>query len=91
MRSPSGSSASSTRRRGSTVDRLGDNLVARTELGRPLRLVLAGHTDTVPVNDNGEPAIEGDTLWGCGASDMKCGLAVMLELARTVVRARPST
>ncbi len=67
-----------------TVDQVGNNLVARTGRGRPLRLVLAGHTDTVPINGNGEPRIEGDTLWGCGASDMKSGVAVMLELARTV-------
>jgi len=67
-----------------TVDRLGDNLVARTTLDRPVRLVLAGHTDTVPVNGNATARIEGDTLWGLGASDMKSGVAVMLELARTV-------
>ena len=66
------------------VDQLGNNLVARTQLGRPLRLMIAGHTDTVPINDNGRPRVDGDTLWGCGASDMKSGLAVMLELARTV-------
>lgn len=66
------------------VDRVGDNLVARTELGRPYRIVLAGHTDTVPAADNARARIEGDTLWGLGASDMKGGLAVMLELARTM-------
>jgi succinyl-diaminopimelate desuccinylase len=66
------------------VDRVGDNLVARTGEGRPMRLALVGHTDTVPVNDNDEARIEGDTLWGLGASDMKSGLAVMLELARTL-------
>jgi succinyl-diaminopimelate desuccinylase len=67
-----------------TVERLGDNIVARTDLGRPLRLVLAGHTDTVPANGNEVARIEGDTLWGLGATDMKAGLAVALELARTV-------
>ena len=63
---------------------VGCNLVARTHFGHPTRLIVAGHTDTVPINENGTPKIEGDTLWGCGASDMKSGLAVMLELARTV-------
>jgi succinyl-diaminopimelate desuccinylase len=66
------------------LDRIGDNLVARTDLGRAARLVLAGHTDTVPVNGNDRARIDGDTLWGLGAADMKSGLAVMLELARTV-------
>ncbi|MDQ2678487.1 MAG: succinyl-diaminopimelate desuccinylase [Actinomycetota bacterium] len=65
-----------------TVDRLGDNVVARTTLGRSSRLVLAGHTDTVPANGNATPRIEGDVLWGLGSADMKAGLAVMLELAR---------
>ena len=66
------------------VERVGLNLVARTRLGRAHRLVIAGHTDTVPINANVPSRRQGDLLWGCGASDMKSGLAVMLELARTV-------
>jgi succinyl-diaminopimelate desuccinylase len=64
-----------------SVDRIDDNVVARTELGRATRLVLAGHTDTVPPNGNEQARVEGDTLWGLGSADMKGCLAVMLELA----------
>lgn len=63
------------------VTRVGDNLVARTHLGRDRRLILAGHSDTVPPDGNDSSRIEGDTLWGLGATDMKGGLAVMLALA----------
>jgi succinyl-diaminopimelate desuccinylase len=66
------------------VERVGDNVVARTELGRPQRLVLAGHLDTVPPAGNAEPRLVDDTLWGVGAADMKGGLAVMIHLATTV-------
>jgi len=66
------------------VTRVGDNVVARTNLDRPFRLALGGHLDTVPVNDNATARIEGQVLHGLGASDMKGGLAVMLELARTI-------
>ena len=67
-----------------TVDRVGDNVVARTDLGRAQRLLLVGHTDTVPVNDNATARIDGDVLHGLGSCDMKGGCAVFLELARTV-------
>ena len=66
------------------VTRLGENLVARTRLGRPLRLLLAGHTDTVPANHNDRARVEGDVCWGLGSCDMKGGVAVLAELARTV-------
>jgi len=67
-----------------TVERVGDNLVARTTGPHTTRVLLAGHTDTVPANGNATPRIEGDILWGLGSTDMKGGLAVMLELARTI-------
>lgn len=66
------------------VQRIGDNLVARTTGSAATRVLLAGHTDTVPANGNATPRIDGDILWGLGSTDMKGGLAVMLELARTV-------
>ncbi len=69
---------------GLELTRVGDNLVARTQLGRDTRLVLAGHTDTVPPNGNERSRTEGDRLYGVGSTDMKSGLAVMLDLARTV-------
>jgi succinyl-diaminopimelate desuccinylase len=66
------------------VERVGDNLVARTTGDRAMRVLLAGHTDTVPANGNERARIDGDVLWGLGSTDMKAGLAVMLELARTM-------
>jgi succinyl-diaminopimelate desuccinylase len=66
------------------LTRLGDNLVARTTLGRDRRLVLAGHTDTVPPNGNERARVEGDVLWGLGSADMKGGVAVLAALAATV-------
>ena len=66
------------------VDRVGDNVVARTELGRERRLVLAGHTDTVPADGNGSALVDGDVLAGLGSADMKGGLAIYLDLARSI-------
>ncbi|MGH3320737.1 MAG: succinyl-diaminopimelate desuccinylase [Streptosporangiaceae bacterium] len=67
-----------------TVDRDGDAVVARTNLGRPERMVLAGHIDTVPVAGNLPSRRDGDVLYGCGSCDMKSGVAVQLRLAVTV-------
>ncbi|HEX2039472.1 MAG TPA: succinyl-diaminopimelate desuccinylase [Acidimicrobiales bacterium] len=67
-----------------TVDRVGDNVVARTVRGRAQRLLLVGHLDTVPPDGNDRARLEGDVLWGLGSADMKGGLAVFLELATTV-------
>ena len=66
------------------LTRVGDNLVARTTLGRAQRLILAGHTDTVPANGNEQARVVGDRLYGLGATDMKSGLAVMLAAARSI-------
>ena len=66
------------------TSRIGDNLIARTNMEKGQRLLLGGHTDTVPANNNLEPRLEGETLWGLGAADMKGGLAVMLSLAEAI-------
>jgi succinyl-diaminopimelate desuccinylase len=69
---------------GFEVVRHGNTVLARTNLGRPSRVLLAGHTDTVPAADNLPSRLDGDTLHGCGTSDMKSGDAVFLHLAATV-------
>lgn len=67
------------------VTRDGNALVARTSLGRPHRVVIAGHIDTVPVNGNLPSEMRGDILWGRGTVDMKAGVAVHLRLAKDLV------
>jgi len=66
------------------VIRNGDAVLARTNLGLPSRVLLAGHTDTVPAADNLPSRLAGGELHGCGTSDMKSGDAVFLHLAATV-------
>src|SRR3954468_13440142 len=75
------------------VLRDGDAVVARTALGRPERVVLAGHLDTVPVAGNLPVRITGNAdgdgeLVGRGTADMKGGVAVQLKVAAAL--ARPS-
>jgi len=74
------------------IHRDGDTIVARTDLGRDQRVVIAGHIDTVPINDNvptreitedGQPF-----LWGRGTVDMKAGVAVQLKLAAELTAPR---
>lgn len=70
------------------VSRDGDAVVARTDLGRAERVVLAGHLDTVPLTDppNLPTRIEGDHLVGRGTTDMKGGVAVQLRLAAALTQ-----
>lgn len=67
------------------VFRDGDTIIARTDLGRAQRVVIAGHIDTVPINDNlptRDIDVDGEScLWGRGTVDMKAGVAVQLTLA----------
>jgi succinyl-diaminopimelate desuccinylase len=68
-----------------TVLRDGDAVVARTELGRAERVVVAGHLDTVPIAGNLPTELRGSgddaEVWGRGTVDMKAGVAVQLALA----------
>jgi succinyl-diaminopimelate desuccinylase len=61
-------------------------IFARRE-GKPL-VLLAGHLDTVPAQGNLPGRIESGVVFGLGASDMKGGLAVMIELAHWAVDAQ---
>ena len=83
------------------VLRDGDSVLARTNLGRPGRVILAGHLDTVPIaanvpgrfigdDDEATPATAGvpRSLWGRGSVDMKGGCAVFLALAEDLVDPR---
>src|SRR5690349_5088440 len=71
-----------------TVQRVGNVVRASTNLGRPRRVLLAGHLDTVPIHENFPSTLDGERLYGCGTSDMKSGSALALHLALTV--AQPS-
>lgn len=75
-----------------TVDRDGDCVVARTDLGRDQRVVIAGHLDTVPVVANLPSSVvetpEGLVIHGRGTCDMKGGVAVALKLACELVAPR---
>jgi len=71
------------------IQRIGANVVARTEFGCERRVVLGGHLDTVPANGNASPRREGDVVHGLGAADMKGGLAVLLALAPSLGHRRP--
>lgn len=63
----------------------GDAVCARTRLGLPQRVVLAGHLDTVPIADNvpGRTEIRDgvEVVWGRGSVDMLGGCAAALALA----------
>jgi succinyl-diaminopimelate desuccinylase len=70
-----------------TITTVGENVVARTNLGCDERVLFGGHLDTVPANGNEVPRVEGDVLYGLGSCDMKGGLAVLLRLAEAISEA----
>lgn len=67
------------------VIRDGDLVVARTNLARERRVIIAGHIDTVPINNNLPTELRDEdgeeVIWGRGTVDMKAGVAVQLKLA----------
>jgi succinyl-diaminopimelate desuccinylase len=67
-----------------SVSRHGDTVVARTDLGRAERIVVAGHLDTVPVNKNLPSRRTEGTVHGLGSCDMKGGIAIALRLASSL-------
>lgn len=70
------------------VYRDGDTVLARTELGRDRRVLVAGHLDTVPLADNLPTQLRTadgqEVLWGRGTVDMKGGVAMALHTAVTL-------
>jgi succinyl-diaminopimelate desuccinylase len=68
----------------------GESVYARPpRSGKPL-VLFAGHLDTVPAQENIPGRIDDGAVIGCGASDMKSGLAVMIELARWIGEEAPA-
>lgn len=67
-----------------SVTRIGNTVIARTESGRPERVLIGGHLDTVPSAGNLPHRIVGDRLYGLGACDMKGGVAASLVTAATM-------
>lgn len=68
------------------VIRFGDNVIARTDLGRPERVLIGGHLDTVPEHGNGRAEFKDGKLFGLGSCDMKGGVAVSLHLAAAIAK-----
>jgi succinyl-diaminopimelate desuccinylase len=63
------------------VVRHGNTVAARINRDAPVRVIIAGHLDTVPVSGLLPARRENGRLWGRGAVDMKGGVACQLLAA----------
>ncbi len=75
------------------VTRIGHSVICdpAPEAGSPV-VALVGHLDTVRCADDQPVGIRDDRVYGCGASDMKGGVATMIELLhrwKSLTAARP--
>jgi len=66
------------------LTRVNNSLVAQTSFGNKQRVVIAGHIDTVPANNNFPGKINNSEVVGLGSVDMKSGIAVALKLASEI-------
>lgn len=72
---------------GVEVTRLENTVLARTNRGFGSRVILAGHIDTVPLASNTPHRLVDGILHGCGAVDMKSGLACYVHAFATLANA----
>ena len=66
------------------ITRVNNSIVAQTNFGNKQRVVIAGHIDTVPANNNFPGKINNSEVIGLGSVDMKSGIAVALKLASEI-------
>ncbi len=66
------------------ITRVSNSLVAQTNFGNKQRVVIAGHIDTVPANNNFPGKMTNSEIVGLGSVDMKSGIAVALRLASEI-------
>ena len=70
------------------LTRVNNSLVAQTNFGNKQRLVIAGHIDTVPANNNFPGKMNTSEIVGLGSVDMKSGIAVALKLAAEITNSK---
>ena len=70
------------------VSRISNSIIAQTNFGANQRVVIAGHLDTVPANNNFPGKKTSTEVIGLGSVDMKSGIAAALKLAAALTNAK---